>query len=476
MATELSEQEERASRFLESIQARSRLADERREAYSAIYATFRSNEDVERHRKSLSKDAFKEALEARRPLVEDMMERNRKQMNDALDVLVLRKRPTPTAASQQANLNPSDIAAMLSHTSNPSSSSSSSSISQPMRSTTRIISARPLINNNINDKDNRDRQGDGRKEESNGGGGEGGEGLIESDEMFARRLHEEELRSIQGSVSSDREMAPPQRLRTSDNSIPINQRNTMISSSSSSSMMAMADEDEELARALALSVEQEQQQGGRGGGGLYDVEMDERRGGGSRPSSSSVPVATRIAPNATSIYGSTSSATNPPVAQMVAFAPGRSIASSTVNRSSINPTSSSSSSSSFSFSSSSSSVQPLSRSPSITAVPSSSSSSLLPVRSSAPSIQFGAAGGGGGGRGSSSSSSSHHIVLEGGSIRMAQKADKPSSSLSSSSSSSTTSIRTNGRLTADERLAAARNAAAAATTNSSSSTLLPKKK
>jgi hypothetical protein len=156
-STELSEQEERASRFLESIQARSRLADERREAYSAIYATFRSNEDVERHRKSLSKDAFKEALEARRPLVEDMMERNRKQMNDALDVLVLRKRPTP---SQQANLNPSDIAAMLSLTSNPSSSSSS--ISQPTRSTTRIISARPLINNNINDQD---RQGDGRKEE-----------------------------------------------------------------------------------------------------------------------------------------------------------------------------------------------------------------------------------------------------------------------------------------------------------------------
>jgi hypothetical protein len=103
-------------------------------------------------------------------------------------------------------------------------------------------------------------------------------------------------------------MAPPQRLRTSGNSIPINQRNTIISSSSSSSsMMAMADEDEELARALALSVEQEQeQQGGGGGGGFHDVEMDGRRGGGgSRPSSTSVPVATRIA--SSSIYGSNGS-------------------------------------------------------------------------------------------------------------------------------------------------------------------------
>ena len=102
------EQEERAAKFLEQLQARSRLADERTEYYSALYATFESNADIERHRKNIEKAAYREALEARRPLVEEMVERSRTQMNEALDDLVLRqKRPPPTP---QVMLNPQDIA------------------------------------------------------------------------------------------------------------------------------------------------------------------------------------------------------------------------------------------------------------------------------------------------------------------------------------------------------------------------------
>jgi hypothetical protein len=45
---ELAEQEERSSRFLESIAARQRLANERSLFYSSTYARFQTLEDVEK--------------------------------------------------------------------------------------------------------------------------------------------------------------------------------------------------------------------------------------------------------------------------------------------------------------------------------------------------------------------------------------------------------------------------------------------
>jgi hypothetical protein len=172
---ELAEQEERSSRFLESIAARQRLANERSLLYSSTYARFQTLEDVEKHRKALTKAAFREAYEARRPLVEDMVERRRIEMNEALDVLVLRSRPSQIPIT---TLNPNDVASMLSHTSN----------SNP-KTRTAVIVARPVPDVTQSSSSVTRREG-----------GVNGNSLIdaiESDEAFARRLHEEELRALQ---------------------------------------------------------------------------------------------------------------------------------------------------------------------------------------------------------------------------------------------------------------------------------------